>query len=172
MLVPSVLWRCWLGSRKGIWPVKNLVVGCWRGYLSGVGADLHMAQLMPPPLTVSCFSKIQIGFTFLVPVHPGSPGQRSIKWVCVCVCVRACVRACVSVCIDCFIKSVRVMVCIFCPVTTVGGDATWKWSCTVFRLQIHAAVFYREEKCADTIVPVLVLWAGHFQCWNVKIFFR
>jgi len=49
------------------------------------GADLHMAQLMPLPLTVSCFSKIQIGFTFLVPAHPGSPGQRAIKWVCVCV---------------------------------------------------------------------------------------
>ena len=28
------------------------------------GADLHMAQLMPLPLTVSCFSKIQIGFNF------------------------------------------------------------------------------------------------------------
>ena len=40
------------------------------------GADLHMAQLMPLPLTVSCFSKIQIAFTFLVPLN-----------VCVCVCV-------------------------------------------------------------------------------------
>ena len=39
------------------------------------------------PLTVSYFSKIQIGFTFLVPAHPGSPGQRAVKWVCVCVCV-------------------------------------------------------------------------------------
>ena len=48
-------------------------------------ADLHMAQLMPLPLTVSCFSKIQIGFTFLVPAHPGSPGKRAIKRVCVCV---------------------------------------------------------------------------------------
>jgi len=38
------------------------------------GADLHMAQLMPLPLTVSCFSEIQIGFTFLVPAHPGSFG--------------------------------------------------------------------------------------------------
>ena len=47
------------------------------------GADLPMAQLMPLPLTVSCFSKIQIGFTFLVPAHPGSPGQRAIKRVCV-----------------------------------------------------------------------------------------
>jgi len=37
------------------------------------GADLRMAQLMPLLLTVSCFSKIQIGFTFLVPAHPGSP---------------------------------------------------------------------------------------------------
>ena len=49
------------------------------------GADLHMAQWIPLPLTVSCFSKIQIGFTFLVPAHPGSPGQRAIKRVCVCV---------------------------------------------------------------------------------------
>jgi len=39
------------------------------------GADLHMAQLMPLPLTVSCFGKIQIGFAFLVPAHPGSTGQ-------------------------------------------------------------------------------------------------
>jgi len=45
------------------------------------------AQLMPLPLTVSCFSKIQTGGTFLVPAHLGSPGQRAVKWVCVCVCV-------------------------------------------------------------------------------------
>jgi len=44
---------------------------------------LHMAQLMPLPLTVSCFSKIQIGFTFLVPAHPGSPGKRAVKRLCV-----------------------------------------------------------------------------------------
>ena len=48
------------------------------------GADLHMAQLMPLPLTVSCFSKIQSGFTFLEPAHPGSPGKRAVKRVCVC----------------------------------------------------------------------------------------
>jgi len=47
------------------------------------GADLHMARLMPPPLTISCFSKIQIGFTFLVPAHAGSPGQRAVKRMCV-----------------------------------------------------------------------------------------
>ena len=50
------------------------------------GADLHMAQLMPLPLTVSCFSKIQIGFTFLVPAHLLVPEKRPLS-VCVCVCV-------------------------------------------------------------------------------------
>ena len=49
------------------------------------GVDLHMAQRISLPLTVSCFSKIQIGFTFLVLAHPGSPGQRAVKRVCVCV---------------------------------------------------------------------------------------
>ena len=51
------------------------------------GADLHMAQLIPLPPTVSCFSKTQIVYTFLVPAHPGSPGKRAVKRVCVCVCV-------------------------------------------------------------------------------------
>jgi len=58
------------------------------------GAVLHMAQLMPLPLTVSCSSKIQIGFTFLVPAHPSSPGQRAIRQMCVCVC-----DVCMFVCI-------------------------------------------------------------------------
>jgi len=52
---------------------------CWHGYLSGASADLHMAPLMPHSLTVSCFSKIQIGFSFLVLAHPDSPGQRADK---------------------------------------------------------------------------------------------
>ena len=45
-------------------------------------ADFYMAQLMPLPLTVSCFSKIQIDFAFLVPAHPGSPPQKAVKRVC------------------------------------------------------------------------------------------
>ena len=47
-------------------------------------ADLHMAQMMPLSLTVSCFSKIQIGFSFLVPTHLGSTGKGAVKRVCVC----------------------------------------------------------------------------------------
>ena len=168
--MPSVLWHCWLGGRKGIRPVKKLsfevlawlfvwsdvqiciwpswchchslslasvksrlvlpfwywltrvvpdngplnrcvclmfafsaltlLVGWQEGHPAckktewwGAGMvlclerDLHMTQLMPLPLTVFCFSKIQFGFTFLVLAHPGSPGQWAVKRVCVCVCV-------------------------------------------------------------------------------------
>jgi len=74
---------------KGIRPVKNWVVGDGVVICLERGTDLHMAQLMPLPHTVSCVSKIQIGFTFLVPDHPGSPGKRAVKRVCVCVCVSA-----------------------------------------------------------------------------------
>ena len=75
-----------VGRQEGHPACKNLsggnagVVMCMER-----GADLHTAQLIPLPLTVTCFSKIQIGFTFLVPAHPGSPGQRAVKRVCVCV---------------------------------------------------------------------------------------
>ena len=84
VLLPSVLSRCWLGGRKGIRPVKNRVVGAGVVICLERGADLHMAQLMPLPLNVSCFSKIQIGFTFLVPAHLSSPRERAGKRVCVC----------------------------------------------------------------------------------------
>jgi len=84
--LPSVLLHCWLGGRKGIRPVKTEWWGAGVVICLERGANLHMAQLMPLPVTVSCFSKIQIGFTFLVPAHPGSPGQRAVK--CVCVLVR------------------------------------------------------------------------------------
>jgi len=62
---------------------KNCGVLAWLFGL-GRGTDLHMAQLMPLPLTVSCFSEIQIGFTCLVLAHPGSPGKKG--WLNVCVC--------------------------------------------------------------------------------------
>ena len=75
----SVLRRCWLGGRKGVRPVKPEwwdagVVVCLERC-----ADLHMVQLMPLPLTVSCFSKIQIGFTFLVPAHLSSPRKGPVN---------------------------------------------------------------------------------------------
>ena len=75
-----------VGWQEGHLACKKLSGGvlAWLSVWSDV-ADLHMAQRIPLPLTVCCFSKIQIGFTFLVPANPGSPGQRAFKRVCVCV---------------------------------------------------------------------------------------
>ena len=80
-----------VGQQEGHPACKKLSGGvlAWLSVWSEVQtADLHMAQLMPLPLTVSCFSKTQIGFTFLIPAHPGSPGQRAVKRVCVWLCER------------------------------------------------------------------------------------
>ena len=153
-LMPSVLWRCWLGGRKGIWPVKNLSgwvlawLSVWNemqtciwpswchchslchlqvnsalhpsgvaksstsfdwgkgGNVTSAGWQVTLCDpmwhvssrssvailrtaihlLLTYLLTVSCSSKIQIGFTFLVPAYPGNPGQRAVKRVCVCLC--------------------------------------------------------------------------------------
>jgi len=67
------------------------------GFCVSTGATFPVApvesapmQLMPLPLTVPCFSKIQICFTFLVPAHLGSPGKGPLNG-CVCVCVCVCV---------------------------------------------------------------------------------
>ena len=77
-----------VGRQEGHPACKKLSGGALAGAIClERGADLHTAQLMPLPLTVSCFSKIQIGVTFLVPADPGSPGKRAVKRVCVCVCV-------------------------------------------------------------------------------------
>jgi len=72
-IMPSVLWRCWLCGRKGIWPVKNWGVGCWHDYLSGARCRV-------------AYGPVDATATFLVPAHPGSPPQRAVKRACVCVC--------------------------------------------------------------------------------------
>ena len=74
-----------VGRQEGYPACKKLSGGvlAWLSVWSEMQICI-MAQRMPRPLTVSCFSKIQIGFFFLVPAHPGSPGQRAVKRVCVC----------------------------------------------------------------------------------------
>ena len=100
-----------VGRQEGHPACKKLSGGVL-AWLSLEGADLHTAQLMPLPFTVSCFSKIQTGFTYLIPAHPGSTGQRAVKRECVCVCVcvinigrgfciaaaSKCVPDCIAVC--------------------------------------------------------------------------
>jgi len=60
----SLLWCCWLGGRKGIRPVKNEWWAAGMVMCLGQGADLHVAQLMPLPLTVSCSSKSRLVLPF------------------------------------------------------------------------------------------------------------
>jgi len=100
--MPSVLWRCWLGGWKGIWPVKNWWWDAGMVMCLGQCADLHMAQLMPLPLTISCFSKSRFVLSFwcwLTQAVPDKIQEGRKMVVCVCVCMRACVHACVSVCV-------------------------------------------------------------------------
>jgi len=85
--VPSVLWLCWLGGRKGIQPVKSEWWGAGMVIRLEWGANLHTAQLMPLPLTASCFSKIQMVLAFWYRLTRGSPGQKAVKRVYVYVCI-------------------------------------------------------------------------------------
>jgi len=86
-MMPSVLRRCWLGGRKGIRPVRNWVVRCWRGCLSGAMCRLAYGPADATATHCLLLDWIPDGFAFLVQAHLGSPGQGAIKWVCVCVCV-------------------------------------------------------------------------------------
>ena len=85
-IMPSLLWYCWFGGRKDIRPVKNLSGGvlAWLFVWSGVQICIWPSWCHCHSLSLAS-AKIQIGFTFLVPAHPGSPGQRAVKRVCVCV---------------------------------------------------------------------------------------
>ena len=169
-IVLSLLWRCWLAGRKGIRPVKTEWWGAGIAICLERGADLRMAQLMPLPPTVSCFSKIQIGFTFLVPAHLGSPGKRSVKRVCVVLCpVGCCIQGQVSpsvmpvVCASPLVHTSAVyMICGLWPVgvitcsqsgiqlllvradwfidTKLSSQSTWK-CCTFWPLLLH----YRDR---------------------------
>jgi len=105
------------------------------------GADFRMAQLMPLPLTVSCFSKIQTVFTFLVPANPGCPGKWAVKRVFVCVCIKAmcwqllflCERCNVRLCVKTQVKSLQtsssiislLLLAAFMPKATYGIWASW-----------------------------------------------
>jgi len=74
-----------VGRQEGHPACKKLSgeVLAWLSVWSEVQTCIYAADATA---AVSCFSKIQIGFTFLVPAHPGSPGKRAVKRVCVCVC--------------------------------------------------------------------------------------
>jgi len=84
--LPSVLLHCWLGGRKGIRPVKNEWWGAGVVICLEQGADLHMAQLMPLPLTVSCSVKSRLSLPFWYRLTRVVPEKGPLNG-CVCVCV-------------------------------------------------------------------------------------
>ena len=84
----SVLWRCWFGGRKGIRPVKNLSGGvlAWLSLWSEVQTCIwpswcHCHSLSLASVKSRLVLPFWYGLTWVV------PGQRAVKWVCVCVCV-------------------------------------------------------------------------------------
>ena len=86
--MPSVLWRCWLGGRKGIRPVKNRVVGWWRGYLSAARCRLAYspADATATQSVASVKSKLVLPFWYrLTWVVPEKGPLNGCVYVCVCV---------------------------------------------------------------------------------------
>ena len=85
-IVPSVLLTLLVGLQEGHPACKKLSSGvlAWLSVWSEVQTCIWPSWCHCHSL--SCFTKIQIGVTFLVPAHPGSPGKRAVKRVCVCVC--------------------------------------------------------------------------------------
>ena len=148
-----MLWHRWLGGRKGIHPVKKLS----GGVLEQV-ADLHMAQLMPLPLTVSCFSEIQIGFTFLVPANPGCPEKMAVKRVCVCVCV---VLYCIVFHLACLCVTVSCCQCSWLPrngtLCVVCDDKSYLLVCLVQLV---------EWKAMRLMMWLVLPGAGTTEGWN------
>ena len=172
-----MLWHCWLGGRKGIRSVKNWVVGCWHGYLSEATCRCHCHSL-------SRFSKIQTGFNFLVPAHPGSPGQGAVKQVCVCVCFV--IMACIVLCLDLSIGWVSFWWGPLSGTTQVSRyqkgktnhdftgarDSEWQWHqlghmqvCTSLQTDNHAStslysVFYRPDALPAAQPTASKHWRG------------
>jgi len=90
VLLHSVLWCYWLGDRKGIQPVKTEWWDAGMVMCLSQGADLHMAQLMPLPLTISCSSKSRLvlpSWFYLsganLPNLSRTKSNRAVKQLCV-----------------------------------------------------------------------------------------
>ena len=98
---PSVLWRCWLGSRKGIRPVKKLSGGvlAWLSVWSEVQTCIWPSWCHFHSLSLaSVKSRLVLTFWYRLTWVVPEKGPLNVC-VCVCVCVRACVRVCVCVCV-------------------------------------------------------------------------
>ena len=152
MCVPSVLWRCWLGDRKGIWPVKNWVVGCWHGYLSGARCRLAYSPADATAthclLTASVKSSLVLPFwyhlTWVVPVKGPLSGC-----VCVCVCVQASIEP----------RSVALDMTLPTSIDSINGSqrvCCWVPVTAGWRLQLLINICYRCHHSAANLLAIVV----------------
>ena len=86
--LPSVLWCCWLGGRKGIRPVKNRVVGYWRGYLSGARCRLAYGPADATATHSLASVKSRLVLPFWYRLIQAIPDKGLLKGVCVCLAIR------------------------------------------------------------------------------------
>ena len=128
------------------------------------GADLHMAQLMPLPLTVPCFSKIQVGFTFLVLAHLGSPGRRAVQWVC---CVALILLALTSPGQG---QGILSLSCLFCCCIFEGLYSIWAIGvCNVRQIQAMKVTVTVVMMMKISQWPWVLHWKGVWQRLRVVV---
>jgi len=150
---PSVLWRCWLGGSKGIQSVKNWVVGCWRGCL-GWGADLHIAQQMPLPFTISYCSKsfLVLPFWYLLTwVVPDifQNSSKTVVWKRLCVCHSENV---LHISIQQFsVKNLTSSLCSSTPISYQVPDFWWL-------VHIKAVLYIFHCACSLLTPPYFYFW--------------
>ena len=135
----AVLWRCWLGGRKGIRPVKKLSCGVleWLSVWSEVQTCMWPSWYHCHSLSLASV-KSRLVFTFLVPAHPGSPGKRVVKWVCVCCCAEGHTTQC-------------------CEAVTCSWWHTWQRSYQLSAGLVHCCSNANRYKTA-TVAAAVICW--------------
>ena len=117
--MPSVLWQCWLGSRKGIWPVKKMGDGGCGHWLVRMEWRPAGWSLCLPPLIFPCTIKSRS--SLLAPAHPGGSGKRAIKRLWVWWCCQL---------LHSFEKN-SIWQGMQCWITLKVTQGHWKWCCSV-----------------------------------------
>jgi len=156
--IPPVFWRCWLGGRKGIWPVKNRVLGCWCGYLSGARCRLAYGAANATATHLSLASvKSRLVLPFWYRLTRVVPEKGPLNR-CVCVCARALAR----------------LLCIVMPVTSfVIEDLEWHGE-KFFVSQVMGWVLTPTYPVLNMPLHRMTVFVKHDQvdCSNVSCHYR
>jgi len=137
-----------VGGQQEGHPAYKKLSGGVLAWLS-VRSEVQTCIWMPLPLTVSCFSKIQIGFTFLVPAYPGSPGQRAVKRVCV---------VCDLTCVNCMIgpSGAEVTVCSYADAFMFSSCTLSQQSTFILQISLPDVLWYKKIYIFNNLMVILV----------------